>query len=555
MDYWRHVSITILLFLSFGSISGQGRERNIQLADSVLNVRGEVYFSFSEYSSAPELARIISVDKVENSIVFAYANKKGFNRFLTYNIAFKLQPENFNSTRLKKASLSHPDSLYPSYPHYLEIMRGLHDKYSDICELHEAGVSVQGRKILMLKITSPSTDSYKRPSVLLTSTIHGNELTGYKLLLWLSEYLLENYGKDDFVTELVNKTQIWINPLANPDGTYFGGDSTVLYATRFNANSIDLNRNFPDPAEGEHPDGEEWQPEAMAMMNFHKQIRTVLSANLHTGEEVINYPWDTWSRLHADNNWYLFISRRYVDLAHQKNSGYMTKFNNGVVNGFLWYRITGGRQDYVNYYLNSREVTIELSDEGMPDSVSLAKYWEYNRESLLQFIQNSLFGIVGRVSNVQNQPLAARVEILNYDKDNSWVFSDSTSGVFYRFPEEGEYSIRVTVPGYNAVTLDNIVVSNSTRTELDIKMQKSDLIEVFPSPFNNYVNISGHKIGNNHTVEVSLFNAVGKVIYKKSLKNNVSNFLHLYLPDVPSGVYFIRIEVSGESQTFKILKQ
>ena len=41
-------------------------------------------------------------------------------------------------------------------------------------------------------------------------------------------------------------------------------------ATRFNANQVDLNRNFPDPVKGDHPDSYIWQTETVAMMEFMK---------------------------------------------------------------------------------------------------------------------------------------------------------------------------------------------------------------------------------------------------------------------------------------------
>lgn len=76
-----------------------------------------------------------------------------------------------------------------------------------------------------------------------------------------------------------------------------------------------------------------------------------LSANFHGGAEVVNYPWDTWSRLHTDNTWWIFVSRQYADTAHAHSpTGYMAGFNNGITNGYAWYRITGGRQDYMTYF-------------------------------------------------------------------------------------------------------------------------------------------------------------------------------------------------------------
>ena len=94
---------------------------------------------------------------------------------------------------------------------------------------------------------------------------------------------------------ILDNCEIWINPLANPDGTYRSGNSTVNGAVRYNANFVDINRNFPDPADGPHPDGEVWQPETMIMMNVASANCFSASANFHGGEEVANYPWDTWS--------------------------------------------------------------------------------------------------------------------------------------------------------------------------------------------------------------------------------------------------------------------
>ena len=64
---------------------------------------------------------------------------------------------------------------------------------------------------------------------------------------------------------------------------------------RENANRVDLNRNFPDQfAKPTDP----LQPETKAVMAWLKQIPFVLSANLHGGSLVANYPYDN----HAGGN-------------------------------------------------------------------------------------------------------------------------------------------------------------------------------------------------------------------------------------------------------------
>ena len=37
-------------------------------------------------------------------------------------------------------------------------------------------------------------------------------------IIFLAQYLLKNYGRDTRVTELVDRTDIWLMPSLNPDG-------------------------------------------------------------------------------------------------------------------------------------------------------------------------------------------------------------------------------------------------------------------------------------------------------------------------------------------------
>ena len=76
--------------------------------------------------------------------------------------------------------------------------------------------------------------------------MHGDETAGFILMLRLADYLLKNYNSDTRVKTLSDNLEIWINPLANPDGTYRDGNF-IISPVRNNANGYDLNRNFPDP--------------------------------------------------------------------------------------------------------------------------------------------------------------------------------------------------------------------------------------------------------------------------------------------------------------------
>lgn len=62
--------------------------------------------------------------------------------------------------------------------------------------------------------------------------MHGDEVTGYVLMLHLIDYLLQNYNTNNRIHKIVDSLEIHINPLANPDGTYASSNNTVSGATR-----------------------------------------------------------------------------------------------------------------------------------------------------------------------------------------------------------------------------------------------------------------------------------------------------------------------------------
>jgi len=60
------------------------------------------------------------------------------------------------------------------------------------------------------------------------ANMHGNEVVGLELLLFLIEYLLTS--NDNQVIELMNSSRIWIMPSMNPDGlelSQYGDCSTT----------------------------------------------------------------------------------------------------------------------------------------------------------------------------------------------------------------------------------------------------------------------------------------------------------------------------------------
>ncbi|MGH8014994.1 MAG: M14 family zinc carboxypeptidase, partial [Candidatus Zixiibacteriota bacterium] len=289
---------------------------------------------------------------------------------------------------------------------------------------------------------------------------------------------------------MVNNMEIWINPLANPDGTYRTGNNSVSGAIRYNANLKDLNRNYPDPQDGDHPDGSAWQPETIAMMNIATQHSWIISANFHGGAEVVNYPWDTWVIRHADDQWYIDVCRQYAEScqAHAP-AGYMNDLNDGITNGYDWYEVNGGRQDYMNYWRGCREITIELSNVKLLAASQLPAHWNYNRISLFDWLRLANYGIRGIVTDsATGQPVFATISVIGHDEDSSEVYTDPDVGDYYRMIEAGTYSLRFTATGYLPKTISGITVTDFNSVVVDVELAALTL-----APNVQYV---GNDIGN-----------------------------------------------------------
>ncbi len=473
---------TFLLFLLFAVCFTYGQEVNThdQNTSQLFSEKDEVYFVFTiaNHSELNTLTGIISIDNVKGEIVFAYANHKQFSEFSKLGYSWKVLPSPAELSNPKMLNNIDRKSLkawdfYPTYDAYVNLMQQFESNFPAICETFNIGTLASGRKLLAVKISDNVGVRENEPQFLYTSSIHGDETTGFVLLLHLIDYLLSNYGIDPRITKMVDNIEIWINPAANPDGTYAGGNNTVSGATRGNANGVDMNRNYPDPQNGNHPDGNAWQPETVFFMNFADSMDFVMSANFHGGAEVVNYPWDTWPQLHADDDWWFAVSREYADTAHLHSpAGYMTDQNNGISNGYAWYSINGGRQDYMNYFEHCREVTIEVSNVKLLPETQLEAHWNYNYPSLLNYLEQTMYGIQGIIiDSCTNQPVKAMVFVNNHDFDESHVYSSLPVGNYYRPIYPGTYSLTFSAPGYQSKTYNNVFVVAGDTTRLDVVLQ------------------------------------------------------------------------------------
>jgi hypothetical protein len=272
---------------------------------------------------------------------------------------------------------------------------------------------------------------------------------------------------------------------------------------RSNAHGKDLNRNFPDLDSlfyeiedsklhyYDHlmelfQDTTQYEPEVRAVGEWILSVPFVMSANLHEGDLVANYPFDesrhptgdAYSKS-PDDATFRFLAEEYAS-----NHAHMAKNDHppcdgsassnfarqgGITNGAKWYSVAGGMQDFNYLASNSFEITLELSCDKFPLGEQLPQYWRDNEKSLIQFMWMSHIGLKGVVSEAgTGQPIEnAIVWIRNVTGGNpsaaikhpvtTWITGD-----YFRPLVAGQYQVAVEADGYT------VEVKQVNVTEKDI---------------------------------------------------------------------------------------
>ncbi|KAM9974445.1 hypothetical protein ACTFIW_007898 [Dictyostelium discoideum] len=364
---------------------------------------------------------------------------------------------------------------YLNYNQLTDFMKKISNYYPNQSKLYSIGKSSLGRELwaidlsnFQLKKNNNNNNNNKfKQNVKLVGNMHGDEVVGRQMLIYLIDHLLYRNSKvDKEYVELFENLIISIVPSMNPDGYELG--------QRENANHFDLNRNFPDKFVGSSSElYKKIQPEVQSIIDWSKERNFVMSANLHGGSLVANYPFDS---TRASDNGYGFgiqypttddVVFRRMALTYSLNHAKMyqsKEFLGGIVNGAKWYTLRGGMQDYNYDFTNGMEITLELSSEKIPKSIELNRFWNDNRNALVKFISLPLsMSIFGRVTNNNNENLFAQIQISNNDKI---VTTDPSNGYYSRLLDDGFYNVTVSSFGYKSIT-KSILLNPNSRENID----------------------------------------------------------------------------------------
>ncbi|KAG8006147.1 Carboxypeptidase Z [Nibea albiflora] len=370
---------------------------------------------------------------------------------------------------------------YHSNAQMITTLKKVEEQCSDIATTYSIGRSMEGRELLVIEFSdNPGEHELLEPEVKYIGNMHGNEVLGRQLLIYLAQYLCSEYLLgNERIQKLINTTRIHILPSMNPDGYEVavagvqdnaGNDEEEegyrYYSNvgRNNAQNVDLNRNFPDlttvvysrrkqkGARTDHipiPDYY-WfgkvAPETYAVMKWIRSIPFVLSANFHGGDLVVSYPYDlskhplerSMFSPTPDDQMFKFLAKTYAN-AHESMHSDSARCGSsrldserGIINGAQRSSTAGSMQDFNYLHTNCFEVTVELGCDKFPPEEELFIAWHDNNDALITYMEtgNGIKGVQISVRGIRHDVTTAE------------------NGEYWRLLTPGIYIVSATAPGY-----------------------------------------------------------------------------------------------------------
>ncbi|RLE03067.1 MAG: hypothetical protein DRI99_05325 [Candidatus Aminicenantes bacterium] len=301
---------------------------------------------------------------------------------------------------------------------------------------------------------------------------HAREPLGNEICLAFIDYLLSNYGVEEKVTSLVNNYEIWIIPILNPEGYKYLVDNNLSSPwwrknLRDNNNNglidpdydgVDLNRNYDfnwtrlgstNPAswtyQGPAPFTEK---ETQAKRDLTLNEKFVASVSYHSYGEVILYQW-SWpdSGLRApddDVTWTIAMqTARRIPRLRREGIYSFPRQTAASQSGPWMYGVAG-----------VLEFLVETGTSFIPLGPEIQEIVTDNLQGLFYLFDRLKGpGVRGKILDWKTkQPLEAVVSIIEKD-DFRYIYprrSHPQTGTFIRLLEPGEYTIKVSAPGYQS---------------------------------------------------------------------------------------------------------
>ncbi|MBN2012724.1 hypothetical protein JW960_25570 [candidate division KSB1 bacterium] len=391
------------------------------------------------------------------------------------------------------------ESQFYTFREFNQLIYTLKQTYPHLLHVEQIGSgSVKGLPIWALKISDNPEQRENEPAVLFTSIHHAKELLGGQLCMYLLQYFLQGYEKDERIKKWVDDNAIWMVPILNPDGYELVMDedrSPQFWRKNLRDNNgngkfdpridgVDINRNYDfnwddesdnDPRSwyyrGPYPFSEK---ETQAIRDLALRERFAIHLDFHSYGEVILYPWDNFTPP-PDKNLIIDLATNIAKQVRRNRSidHYAIRPLNGRLGqSSVWMRGRAGVLSFI----------VEVGDSHVPKAWQVSNITESCANTAFYVLDRLYYSAIkGVVRNAYNKrPILAEIE---FDRYASSVvenpYSDSETGFYFRIAEAGKYKITFSAPGFRSKIVHDVIVDSDKITTLNVELFPIE--EMYPS--------------------------------------------------------------------------
>ncbi|XP_037110634.1 carboxypeptidase A1-like [Syngnathus acus] len=237
------------------------------------------------------------------------------------------------------------------------------------------GQSYERRPLNVLKF---STGGNNRPAIWIDTGIHSREWVTQASGTWFAKKIVTDYGRDPALTAILDKMDIFLEMVTNPDGYYYTHTRNRMWRKTRKPNpgtscvGVDPNRNwdagFGGPGASGSPCSETYrgprahsESEVSSIVNFVKSHGNIKSfVSIHSYSQMLLYPYGYTRTPVKDQAELHAVARKAItDLA----SLYGTRYRYGSIINVI-YQASGGTIDWTYNQGIKYSFTFELRDTG-----------------------------------------------------------------------------------------------------------------------------------------------------------------------------------------------
>ena len=370
-----------------------------------------------------------------------------------------------------------------------------------ITRLEALGTTHEGRTIWGLMISDNAAVDEDEPAILFNGAHHAREVMTVEVVMDVIDQLTDNYGVVQAITDRVDAYQIWCVPIVNPDGvnrvfvTYDYWRKNVRdndsNGTIDSADGVDLNRNYEwgwgNQCQGSSstPSGETYrgpyegsEPETQALVALGRRIRPVFDVEYHSYGEDVFYSLSCDPQFSPKLTTIAGADKSISRVIAEGFAGEIVQADGGLGYYAAPYgsRVDGTGRDHQYHENGAIGFVTEInssSEGGFHPSYST---W---RDATVEGQRPGWLWLIDRISGpavgghvldaVTGLPVAADVSLDEMQlPDGKRLTSRGDTGRFHIIVVEGNYTLRVSAPGYQDAAVPLVVGPSFSPVQVDL---------------------------------------------------------------------------------------